>query len=91
MPFHFDDAILLVEWNLLQLDKYDRESDLNGIDIYWKQFFEKQNSINSLKYPNVTKIVKMTSCLSLVHSSADVERNFLISGNILTDERACMN
>lgn len=42
-----------------------------------------------MKYPNVTKIVK--SCLSLVHGSADIERNFSISGKMLTDERACMN
>ncbi|CAI6343583.1 unnamed protein product [Macrosiphum euphorbiae] len=89
LPFDVDDDILLDEWKLLQLDKDEKESDLNRIDIYWKQFFEKKNSTNNLKYPNVTKIVK--SCLSLVHGSADVERNFSISGKMLTDERACMN
>lgn len=89
LPFDVHDDILLDEWKLLQLDKNEKASDLNRIDIYWRQFFEKKTSTNSLKYPNVIKIVK--SCLSLVHGSADVERNFSISGKMLTDERACMN
>jgi len=88
VPFDIQNDLLLDEWKLLQQEKDVKENISIRIDTYWQTFFIQTNATGNLKYPCVTKIVK--SCLSLVHGSADVERNFSTSGKMLTDERSSM-
>ncbi|KAL8178534.1 UNVERIFIED_CONTAM: Glucosyltransferase-like protein [Gekko kuhli] len=75
------------EWKLLRLED-ETASETCRIDMYWNQSFEKTKSSGDPKYPLVTKVVK--TALSS-HGSVDIERGFLKSGHILTNERASIS
>lgn len=84
LPIEVDLDVLKDEWVMIQHEeeklkfKFD---DSVRIDKYWEQFFQP-------KYSNIAIVVK--SALSLVHGSADIERNFSVSGRIINDERTSM-
>lgn len=56
---------------------------------FWRIVFDCELPCKSKKYPNLTILVK--AALLLFHGSADVERSFSDSPNILTDDKSSMS
>ncbi|CAI6357910.1 unnamed protein product [Macrosiphum euphorbiae] len=96
LPFEVDPGVLADEWRLLRCEsKLQAKIFNNGlggemrIDHYWNQFIQIQDSFGNVKYPNICKVV--TASLTLSHGSADVERQFSVSGNVITDDKTAMS
>jgi len=88
MPFKFDSSLLIDEWRLLRLEKTTIPLN-NRIDHYWNNIFDIKNNFGDQKYPFITKVVK--AALTLSHGSADIERQFSVSGNVLTEDKTVMS
>lgn len=88
MPFKFDSSLLIDEWRLLRLEKTTIPLN-NRIDHYWNNIFDIKNNFGDQKYPFITKVVK--AALTLSHGSADIERQFSVSGNVLTEDKTAMS
>ncbi|KAJ8684032.1 hypothetical protein QAD02_019824 [Eretmocerus hayati] len=87
--YNVDLEILSIEWRLLQFDT-DISFHLRRkerIDTYWNKIFELRTG-ETPRYTNTTRVIK--AALSLVHGSADVERGFSKSGNILSSDKTRM-
>ncbi|KAF0750205.1 Uncharacterized protein FWK35_00014447, partial [Aphis craccivora] len=59
------------------------------IEHFWNNIFDLKSGLGEIKYSTVTKVVR--ACLTLSHGSAEVERGFSRSGNILTDDKSAMS
>jgi hypothetical protein len=85
-----NNTLLTNEWSLLKCEKcvinYQTCGEGNCIEKFWKDVFQIKHADDiTLKYANITKVVK--AVLSLSHGSADVERGFSTSKRILTDDK----
>jgi len=87
MPFKIDNNKLVDEWKLLRFESLPNAK--TRIDHFWNNIFDLKSGLGEIKYPTVTKVVK--ACLTLSHGSAEVERGFSRSGNILTDDKSAMS
>lgn len=96
-PFKVDPGELGDEWCLLKSEQeifdkmktFSREqSDVSRVEYFWREVFKVQRDTN-LKYGNIAKVVK--ACLSLSHGSAEVERGFSASNNILTPDKSSLS
>jgi len=87
MPFKVDCNKLVDEWKLLRFESLPNTSA--RIDHFWNNIFDLKSGLGEIKYPIVTQVVK--ACLTLSHGSAEVERGFSKSGNILTDDKSAMS
>ncbi|KAL4085365.1 hypothetical protein QTP88_027224 [Uroleucon formosanum] len=86
---HFRKNLLIDEWRLLRLEKITMPLN-NRIDhYYWNNIFEIKNNFGDQKYPFITKVVK--AALTLSHGSTDIERQFSVSGNVLTENKTAMS
>ncbi|KAL4148221.1 hypothetical protein QTP88_002503 [Uroleucon formosanum] len=88
MSFKFDSSLLIDEWRLLRLEKITMPLN-DRIDHYWNNIFEIKNNFGDQKYPFITKVVK--AALTLSHGSADIEWQFSVSGNVLTEDKTAMS
>lgn len=86
MPFKIDYNKLVDEWKLLRFESLPNTK--TRIDHFWNNIFDLKSGLGEIKYPTVTKVVK--ACLTLSHGSAEVERGFPRSGNILTDDKSAI-
>lgn len=66
-----------------KLDKFK-----GRVDDFWNIIFDMKDLDEIPKFPAVTKIMKCF--LSLTHGSADVERGFSVSGDVLTEDKTSM-
>jgi hypothetical protein len=85
-----NNTLLTNGWSLLKCEKcvinYQTCGEGNCIEKFWKDVFQIKHADDiTLKYANITKVVK--AVLSLSHGSADVERGFSTSKRILTDDK----
>lgn len=88
LPVKVDITMLSDEWKLLRLENLIYVSE-QRIDHFRRQVFNMKNSMDGPKFPLITNVVKCA--LSLSHGSADVERGFLISGKVLTEDKSAMS
>lgn len=79
---------LIDEWKSPQLESQTM-NDNERIDEYWSKLTSTKNSINKLKYPLTSMVTK--AALVLSHENADVERSFLSSSRVLTEDRASLS
>ncbi|KAJ8883392.1 hypothetical protein PR048_015235 [Dryococelus australis] len=79
LPINVDNEVLLDEWKLRNLITERRSTYRPQLETVF--FFSK--------HPSVATLVK--ACLSLSHSSADVDRSFSLSGRLLAEDRATMS
>lgn len=89
LPFSIP-STTIDEWCLIKafvraesLDKFK-----GRLDDFWNKIFDVKELNELPKFPAVTKIVKCF--LALTHGSADVERGFSTSGDVLTDDKTLM-
>ena len=61
----------------------------NRLDSYWIKVFKMKHLDGSLKYPQLTILVKL--CLTLSHGNSDVERSFSENKLLLTSNRTRMS
>lgn len=82
--------VLSCEWQLMQFDDEVRFKlkEKERIDEYWSHIFDLKNS-DASRYPLISYVVK--AALSLPHGSADVERGFSTSGQLLTEDKTKMS
>ena len=79
------------DWRLLMMDPVldvqftDDDTSLRK-DNFWNQIFQLEDVNGDLKYPHLTKTVKIA--LVLAHGNSDVERSFSESGNCVTSQRS---
>ena len=59
------------------------------IDTYWSEIFKTKTSSGLLRYPSLSKLVKL--CLTLSHGNSDVERSFSENKLLLTPTRTRMS
>lgn len=94
MPFAgFDTMSIKDEWRLLQLDlrSASTANSNSQIDSFWAKiiYMEGEQGTDTLKYPQISRVVKAALCLS--HGNSDVERSFSISANVLTEDKCKMS
>ena len=82
------------DWRLLMCDLILDDSsfthdDTMRIDHYWCRIFQLNDANGGVKYPNITKTVKVA--LVLAHGNSDVERSFSESGNTVTAQRTSLS
>merc|ERR1712121_246708 len=70
-------------WYTDEIEKY------KPLDFYWSKIFDIKDCNNEVKYPILSKVVKI--CLSLAEANADVERLFSQITHIINKERNCLN
>lgn len=78
------------EWRILQAEMtpgFDKM--VTRIDHFWRNIITQKTEMGHLKYPSLSKVVKV--CLSLSHGNSDVERGFSLSKRILTEDKASMS
>lgn len=86
---------LSTEWKYLVLEKIPKDWYLDEvqkykpIDSYWGRIFMMKDSDNEVKYPVISKVVKI--CLSIAEANANVERIFSQVTHIIKKERNCLN
>jgi len=83
------------EWKVYREEKvedsliYDKDKKIRRVDHYWNDILSRKSSTGRLKYPVLKKVV--SSCLSLFHGNADVERSLSINKKLLTSERSLLS
>lgn len=89
LPFNIP-TTTIDEWSLIKAFVKAEKFDVRKcrLDDFWTIIFELRDPVNSPKFPSVTKIVKCF--MSLTHGSADIERDFSTSGDVLTEDKVHM-
>ena len=77
------------ELKVLQRETTTEDEKLSVIDFWTKVFQARIPGTGELKFPNLTVLVKVS--LLVYHGSADVERSFSESSNMLAENQACMS
>lgn len=87
MPFKINSYKLVDEWKLLRFETLP--NNLTRIDHFWSYVFELKTTFEKSKFSIISKLVKAS--LTLSYGSAEVECEFSVSSNILTDDKAAMS
>jgi hypothetical protein len=77
------------ELKILQCETQSVEADRNVMSLWTRVFQSKICGTNEPKYPNHTLLAKVS--FLIYHGSADVERSFSESGNMLSENQARMS
>lgn len=67
----------------IQMEKLEKFK--GRVDDFWNIIFDMKDPNGTRKFPAFTKIIKCM--LSLTHGSADTERGFSVSGDVLTEDK----
>lgn len=71
------------EWKMYREEEisdeliYDNDGSIKRIDHYWSEVLDRKSAAGLLKFPTLKKVA--SSCLSLFHGNANVERSLSIN------------
>ena len=87
LPIDIQIDTLLDEWKIIKVG-FNDELQVGRVDSFWSNYITAKVDNGDLKYPNFAKFLQ--SSLSMYHGSAEIERGFSISNNILSEDRTSM-
>jgi hypothetical protein len=79
--------VLPLEWKYLVLEKMSLDEKVN-LETYWKKVFQFKGESGELKFPIISKVVKIF--LALCEANAPVERAFSQIAHVIRKDRTCL-
>lgn len=86
LPIQIEIDNLIGEWKLCHLEK--NKSDEKRVDTFWAEVINKKMDNGEDKYTSLAIFIKAALCV--YHGSADVERGFSFSNEVLAENRTQM-